>query len=167
MSGVAAKAKIEESFTQGVEKTKEEYKKVLQTEKTSWAQYQKLILDNLQARYESWLNEFMTLLPEYLVTIISHLLPQIDIKRETVEALVAALLKEANERQQQLTVFLSEKDAQWVNKFEEKFKDEYPLLNFEIDSSLASGDCRLKTSWGEIDGRLKARLEELKTFFRR
>jgi len=165
ITGVAAKAKIEESFARGVQITKDEYKVLLQKEETSWAQYQASVLEKLQERYEAWLNEFIALLPDYLTTIVEHLLPKAEIKLETMEELVSLLLKEGNEKQQKITVFLSEKDAKWLKALNEKFNAEYPLLNFETDSSLVSGDCRLKTTWGEIDGRLKTRLEELKIFF--
>lgn len=160
MNGLEANALASRS----IEKTKSLAQEVSEKRRAEWESYQKNVLNALHSEYEKLLKEFYNKLPDYLIHFLELLLPHITPQAETIKHLVEMILKE-NEANDALTLLISPNDVKWIKDLEKEFKQNYPHLITEEEGTLHAGEFRLKTSLGEIDGRLKTRLDELKHRF--
>ncbi len=104
--------------------------------------------------------------PELVLEAIARVLAGTPIDRETVIRIVTDLLGEVAPGREQVEVQLAPGDLNLISGYEENFREKYPAIVFRADAELRPGDCKVRSRFGVIDGRLATKLRALESFFK-
>lgn len=115
----------------------------------------------LRDQHEALAGQFRRTLPELALDIARHLLADLELDGAAIARIVEDTLAEVVPGREGLTVLLNERDLALLEKTDAAFRARHPDMAFRADASLRSGDCVVRSRFGEIDARLDTKLRNV------
>ena len=186
-----ADSMVQEAYNKGKSETEEFYKNEIKQLRETYATRQDQALSGLNLKANEVLGQLDERLPDLVMGIVERVIGKCPMDKTAVEEMVKSMIKEFADDQEQLEVFLSPEDLSLLKSIADSEKEPeegegddegfasaiagifdgldgddallegYPNVKFFEDSTLASGDCQVKSRFGLLDGRIATKLRKV------
>ena len=186
-----ADSMVQEAYNKGKSETAEFYKNEIKQLRETYATRQDQALSGLNLKANEVLGQLDERLPDLVMGIVERVIGKCPMDKTAVEEMVKSMIKEFADDQEQLEVFLSPEDLSLLKSMADSEKEPeegggddegfasaiagifdgldgddallegYPNVKFFEDSTLASGDCQVKSRFGLLDGRIATKLRKV------
>ncbi len=186
-----ADSMVQDAYNKGKNETTEFYRNEIKQLRESYATRQDQTLSGLSLKANEVLGQLDERLPDLVMGIVERVIGKCPMDKTTVEEMVKSMIKEFADEQEQLEVFLSPEDLSLLKSMADSEKEPeedsgddegfasaiagifdgldgddallegYPNVKFFEDSTLASGDCQVKSRFGLLDGRIATKLRKV------
>ena len=186
-----ADSMVQDAYNKGKNETTEFYRNEIKQLRESYANRQDQTLSGLSLKANEVLGQLDERLPDLVMGIVERVIGKCPMDKTTVEEMVKSMIKEFADEQEQLEVFLSPEDLSLLKSMADSEKEPeedsgddegfasaiagifdgldgddallegYPNVKFFEDSTLASGDCQVKSRFGLLDGRIATKLRKV------
>ena len=186
-----ADSMVQEAYNKGKSETAEFYKNEIKQLRETYATRQDQALSGLNLKANEVLGQLDERLPDLVMGIVERVIGKCPMDKTAVEEMVKSMIKEFADDQEQLEVFLSSEDLSLLKSMADSEKEPekgagddegfasaiagifdgldgddallegYPNVKFFEDSTLASGDCQVKSRFGLLDGRIATKLRKV------
>ena len=186
-----ADSMVQDAYNKGKNETTEFYRNEIKQLRESYATRQDQTLSGLSLKANEVLGQLDERLPDLVMGIVERVIGKCPMDKTTVEEMVKSMIKEFADEQEQLEVFLSPEDLSLLKSMADSGKEPeedsgddegfasaiagifdgldgddallegYPNVKFFEDSTLASGDCQVKSRFGLLDGRIATKLRKV------
>lgn len=150
-----------EGHQRGLEEASRMLEKQLLEQRAEVVHLQSETFSSLAKQHAALVEQFRALVPELTMSAARRVLAGIEIDRDLVLRLVAEVLHEIAPSREAIEVALSARDLQLVEGNEAAFREKHPEILFRADAELQPGDCRVRSRFGIIDGRLETKLRSV------
>ena len=191
IESLEADSMVQEAYNKGKSETAEFYKNEIKQLRETYATRLDQALSGLNLKANEVLGQLDERLPELVMGIVERVIGKCPMDKTTVEEMVKSMIKEFADEQEQLEVFLSPEDLSLLKSMADSEKEPeedsgddegfasaiagifdgldgddallegYPNVKFFEDSTLASGDCQVKSRFGLLDGRIATKLRKV------
>lgn len=150
-----------ESYKRGYEEASQLLRRQMMDQRAEMGQLQGETFKALEQQHHTLLAQFRQLLPGLALDIARRVLGGVEIDRDAVVRLVDDILAAVPAGREGLEVALSAHDLALIEGNDAQFREKHPEIRFRADASLKSGDCVVRSRFGEIDGRLDTKLRSV------
>lgn len=115
---------------------------------------------------EELTQQMQEVVPALALEAVARLLADATFGRETIINIANDLLSEVATGREEVELQLSPHDLDLIAGHEEGFREKHPSIVFHANPDLRSGDCKILSRFGFIDGRLSTKLRALEGFLK-
>lgn len=151
----------EEAYRRGFDEASELLSRQILEQRNDLAQLQDTTLRELARQHDALMAQISALVPELAIEIARRVLAGVEPDRDLLRKVVDETLGEVAPGSASVELRLCARDIELMNGLEEDFAHKYPGLCIVADPELSPGDCRARSRFGEIDGRLSTKLDNV------
>lgn len=100
-------------------------------------------------------------LPALVMAVSRRALAGLELDGEQVRAVIEEILRHDAPEGEKLTLTLCPADLEALRKADPGFEERHSRLAFEAEAELQSGDCLVRSRFGEVDARLSTKLRHI------
>ena len=115
---------------------------------------------------EELTRQMQEVVPALALEAVARLLADATFDRDTIIRIANDLLTEVATGREEVELQLSPHDLDLIAGYEETFREKHPAIVFRANPDLRSGDCKILSRFGFIDGRLCTKLRALEGFLK-
>ena len=115
---------------------------------------------------EELTQQMQEVVPALALEAVARLLTGATFDRETIIHIANDLLTEVATGREEVELQLAPHDLDLIAGYEEGFREKHPAIVFRANPDLRSGDCKILSRFGFIDGRLSTKLRALEGFLK-
>ncbi len=117
-------------------------------------------------QHDSLTRQMQEVVPALALETVARVLADAEFDRETVIRIANDLLAEIASGREEIELQLAPRDLELIAGYEEGFREKHPAIVFRANPELRSGDCKILSRFGFIDGRLCTKLRVLEGFLK-
>jgi flagellar assembly protein FliH len=151
----------EEAYQRGFDEASALLSRQILEQRSDLAHLQESTLRALAGQHDALVAQISALVPELALEIARRVLAGIEPDRELLQKIVEETLGEVASGSVDVELRLCPRDVELMSGLEEDFAHKYPGLRIVADAELAPGDCRARSRFGEIDGRLSTKIDNV------
>ena len=104
--------------------------------------------------------------PALALEAVARVLADAEFDRDTILRIARDLLSEVASGREEVELQLAPRDLELIAGFEDGFREKHPAILFRANPELRTGDCKILSRFGFIDGRLCTKLRALEGFLK-
>ena len=104
--------------------------------------------------------------PALALEAVARVLADAEFDRDTILRIANDLLSEVASGREEVELQLAPPDLDLIAGFEDGFREKHPAIVFCANPELRTGDCKILSRFGFIDGRLCTKLRALEGFLK-
>ena len=151
----------EEGFRRGFDEASKYLSEQMLQQRSDLAHLQETTFQKLAAENAALLAQMRELLPQLAAIVAQRVLAGFEPDQQTVVRLASETLAEITPGSPGVEVWFHPRDLELVSALASDFAERYPGIQFHADSELQPGDCRARSRFGSIDGRLTSKLQNV------
>jgi flagellar assembly protein FliH len=150
-----------EAYQRGFEEASSLLNRQILEQRSDLAHLQETTLHALSRQHSALVAQVSALVPELALEIARRVLAGVEPDRELLRRIVEETLGEVEAGSAEVELRLCPRDLELMSGLEEDFAHKYPGLRMTADPELSPGDCRARSRFGEIDGRMDTKLRNV------
>lgn len=154
---------VEDAYQKGVAAGIAKSKQQVETSQAELASIRDQVIPTLQKEIDGVLSELEQDLPRLIIKIVKSLISSIEWREEDVLSVLRSTIEEISSPGEALTVYLSPPDLKLINTADETVLGKPLEIIWKEDSSLARGDCIVRSRFGIIDAQMNTKLNKIQS----
>jgi flagellar assembly protein FliH len=151
----------EEAYQRGFDEASSLLNRQILEQRSDLVHLQESTLRGLAGQHAALVAQVSALLPELAVEIARRVLAGIEPDRDLLRKIIEETLGEISPGSANVELRLCPHDFELMDGLADDFAHKYPGLLIVADAELSPGDCRARSRFGEIDGRLCTKFENV------
>ena len=153
-----------EGYRRGTEEATRLIEKLMIEQRSEMVALQSETFAAVAQQQELLTQQMHEVVPALVLEAVARVLADAEFDRETILRIANDLLSEVASGREEVELQLSPRDLELIAGYEDGFREKHPAITFHANPELRTGDCRILSRFGFIDGRLSTKLRALEGF---
>ncbi|GEM_PF-2441569 len=161
LGGSALSAELEKNYRKGYEDASARYNLELLEMRKQMQEHAAGVLKTIEEEYRNLTSHLSNELVEILGVLLYKIVGQAAMEPSVIKSRIESVIAESCPENEPVEVQLCQKDFDALKSMDEGFVARHAYLSFKVNEKLSSGDCMMRTRFGEVDAQLKTQFKQL------